>query len=98
MSDCGLTIKQVKTRAVMAPLRRPITTAVAAIPSAPLVLIDLETQQGIVGRAYIFGYTPLTLRPLLIVFEELSEMLAGKPIAPAARYRDFEAAFRLLGR
>lgn len=98
MSDCLLTIKQVKARAVMAPLRRPITTAVAAIPSAPLVLIDLETNKGVVGRAYIFGYTPSTLRPLVAVLAELSEMLAGKPAAPAARYRDFESAFRLLGR
>ena len=40
-------------------------TAVGAIPSAPLVLIDLETREGVTGRAYIFGYTPVTLAALV---------------------------------
>ena len=41
-----LTISAVKTRAVLAPLARPITTAVASIEKAPLLLIDLETREG----------------------------------------------------
>ena len=34
-------IKDVKARAVDAPMARPITTSVGTIPSAPLVLIDV---------------------------------------------------------
>jgi hypothetical protein len=40
-----LTIKDVKARAVVAPLKRPVRTAVGTIPSAPLVLIDVLTEQ-----------------------------------------------------
>ena len=94
----ALTIKGIKARAVSVPLTRPITTAFAVIPSAPLVLIDVETDQGIVGRSYIFGYSPITLRPLVELIANLTEMLRGKSVSPVERMRDFENGFRLLGR
>ncbi len=98
MSDYTLIIKNVETRAVDAPLARPITTAVGTIPSAPLVLIDVVTEQGVVGRSYIFGYTPVTLRPLVELISNLTEMLRGKSVSPTQRMREFDSAFRLLGR
>lgn len=93
-----LTIRDIKARAIIAPLARPIKTAAGDVPAAPLVLIDIQTNEGITGRAYIFGYTPLTLRPLIETLRNLTEMLKGKSVAPAERMREYEAAFRLLGR
>ena len=69
MNETELTIRDVTARAVSAPLKRPLTTAVGTIPAAPLVLIDVDTDQGITGRSYIFGYTPVTLRPLVEVIK-----------------------------
>ena len=37
----------------------PLQTSGGAVGSAPLVLIDLETEEGVTGRSYIFAYTPL---------------------------------------
>jgi mandelate racemase len=34
-----------------------LRTASGEIPAAPLLLIDIATDQGITGRAYLFGYT-----------------------------------------
>jgi mandelate racemase len=51
------TISSIEIRAVNAPLKRPVRTAVGEVPSAPLVLIDLRTTEGVQGRAYIFAYT-----------------------------------------
>ncbi len=98
MSHPVLTIKDVTARAVDAPLMRPIKTSVGTIPSAPLVLIDVVTDQDIVGRAYIFGYTPVTLRPLVELVANLRSLLLGKSVSPVERMRDFDGAFRLLGR
>ena len=98
MCDISLVIEDVRTRAVDAPLARPITTAVGSIPSAPLVLIDVVTVQGVVGRSYIFGYSPLTLRPLVELISNLADMLRGKSVSPVQRMREFDSAFRLLGR
>ena len=44
-----LTIRDVKARAVIAPLKRPVRTAVGTIPFAPLVLIDVLTEQAAPG-------------------------------------------------
>lgn len=98
MKPPHLTIKDVTARAVDAPLTRPIKTSVGTIPSAPLVLIDIVTDQDIVGCAYIFGYTPLTLRPLVELIANLRNLLLEKPVSPVERMRDFDGAFRLLGR
>ena len=91
-------IDQIAARAVMAPLAVPITTAQASIPSAPLVIVDVRTDQGVVGTSYIFGYTPLMLSPLVKFLEQLSEVLDGVPALPADVARQTEAQFRLLGR
>ena len=98
MSHTKLTIKTLKARAVDAPIARPVRTASGTIPSAPLVLIDVETHQGVTGRSYIFGYTPLTLRPLLALFDELTGIVQGRDVAPVNLMAEFEARFRLLGR
>ncbi|WP_299205676.1 enolase C-terminal domain-like protein [uncultured Tateyamaria sp.] len=90
-------IERIKARAVMAPLAVPITTAQASIPAAPLVLVDVETDQGVTGSAYIFGYTPLMLKPLVAFLTDLSETLAGSSAYPAGVGRQTAAQFRLLG-
>jgi mandelate racemase len=56
------------------------------------------TDQDIIGRSYIFGYTPVTLRPLVELIANLESLLVGNPMSPIERMRDFDGAFRLLGR
>lgn len=97
MIDSRLTIRDVRARPVLAPLRQPIRTAVGTIPSAPLVLIDVTTEEGPVGRSYIFGYIAATLAPLASLIGELSAELRGKPVAPVERMREFDRRFRLVG-
>src|SRR5271154_2457378 len=97
MGEGNLTIRKVTARAVAAPLRRPIRPAVGTIPNAPLVLIDIATEQGIDGCAYLFGYMPATLIPLVRFIETIGETLIGKPVAPVALLAEFDRSFRLLG-
>ena len=98
MARAELLIESVRARAVVAPLARPILTSVGVIPSAPLVLIDVFTDQVISGRSYLFGYSPVTLRPLVELLSNLGEMLKGKPVVPVERLDESTRAFRLLGR
>jgi len=97
MVEAKITIREVKARAVLAPLKRPIRTAVGAIPSAPLVLIDVMTEEGSGGRSYIFGYTAAALIPLVRLIDEIASELRGKPIVPVERMREFDRRFRLVG-
>jgi len=97
MSASPLTIRKVTARAVDAPISRPVKNAFGVIGSAPLVLIDILTDQGLTGRSYIFAYTKLTLKPLVRLIEDIGVELAGKPIAPVDLMAQLDAKFRLLG-
>jgi mandelate racemase len=97
MGNRSLTVRSVRARPVDAPIERPIRTAVGTIPSAPLVLIDVLTEEGVTGSAYVFAYTPLAMAPLARLIEGLGEELSGKPIVPFDRMREFNRRFRLLG-
>jgi mandelate racemase len=90
-------IKGVRARAVVVPLARPVKNAFGIIEAAPLVLIDVATDQGVIGHAYIFGYSKLTLKPLVTLIEEIGRDLEGKPIAPFDLITALDTKFRLLG-
>jgi mandelate racemase len=97
MSKSTPTIRGVKARAVVVPLKRPVKTALGAFSTGPLVLIDVETDQSVTGRAYIFAYTPLTQKPLVHLIEEIGRELNGQPIVPFELMAAMDAKFRLLG-
>jgi mandelate racemase len=97
MGGDALTIQKIRARPVDAPLARPIRTAVGTIPSAPLVLIDVFTEEGVVGSAYIFAYATVALGPLVRLINGLDQETRGKTVTPFERLRDFDRRFRLLG-
>jgi len=51
-----LTLRNVELRSVSIPLKRPIVSKVGRFDRWPLVLIDLHTEEGIVGRSYLEPY------------------------------------------
>jgi mandelate racemase len=97
MSQTTPIIRSVKARAVVAPISRPVKNAFGVIEAAPLVLIDVVTDQGLIGHSYIFAYTRLTLAPLVHLIEEIGRDLTGKAIAPFDLMAVMDAKFRLLG-
>jgi mandelate racemase len=55
MSATVAAIRGVRARAVIAPILAPGEECLGVIEAAPLVLIDVATDQGITGRSYIFA-------------------------------------------
>lgn len=92
-----LIIVDIRARTVTAPLTRPIRTASGAIDTSPLLLLDVLTDGGLTGSAYLFAYTPTMLRPLKAVVDEVTPLLIGSPVVPFARQQDLQQRFRLLG-
>jgi mandelate racemase len=90
-------IRSVKARAVVTPLKRPVKNAFGVFVSAPLVLIDVATDLGVTGRAYIFAYATMTLKPLVHLIDEIGRDLTGKAIVPFDLMAAMDAKFRLLG-
>jgi mandelate racemase len=85
-----LRIKSVRVRAVAAPMKRPLATSTGAVSVAPLLLIDLHTDAGIVGRSYLFAIGRTNLKPIAALVEGMAEMLKGDAVAPF----DIEAKLR----
>ncbi len=54
MTHPELTIRDLAIRSVMVPLARPLVTRVVTIVRAPLLLLDLQTEEGVTGRAYLW--------------------------------------------
>ena len=91
------TIRGIKARAVTTPLKRPLKNAFGVFLSAPLVLIDVATDQGVTGRSYIFAYAEMTQKPLVHLIEAIGRDLAGRAIVPFDLMAAMDAKFRLLG-
>lgn len=96
MTDLPI-IQNIRLTPVLVPLARPMRTASGALPDCALGLIDVETNAGITGSAYIFAYTPRMLSSLVAVSENIKDIAVGKSVAPRDRFDDFQNAFRLLG-
>jgi mandelate racemase len=90
-------VRSLRAIAVNVPLARPHPTASGVVESAPLVLLDLETDLGLVGRSYVFCYTPIALRPIADLIEALRSLIQGDPVAPLVLAQKLQARFRLLG-
>ena len=95
--NAALTIRDLRVRTVDVPLDPTVQTAVGAVRSAPLVLMDLHTQQGVTGRAYVFTYTPAALGPTAAMAANLAPLVAGQRLAPMALSRMLAGRFTLLG-
>jgi len=93
----GLNIRSIAVRAVAVPMRRPLKTSTGAVSIAPLLLVDLKTSAGIVGRSYLFAISPAHLRPLAAVVESMAEMLKGDALAPFEIEKKLRARYTLLG-
>jgi mandelate racemase len=92
-----LTIGSVAVRGVDLALARPVETASGVMTTAPLVLVDVRTAEGVVGRGYVRCYTPLALDPLVRLLRNVGELVAGWPAAPAEVADRLQRQFRLVG-
>ncbi|MEA3083208.1 MAG: mandelate racemase [Paraburkholderia sp.] len=75
-------ITQLQVRAVRLPMPIPHRTAGGVISESPLVLLDLHTSAGVVGRSYVFTYTPVALLPTAMLLRELAPSLLGVNAVP----------------
>ena len=93
----NLKIQSISVRAVVVPMRRPLKTSTGAVSVAPLLLVDLKTNSGIVGRSYLFAISKAHLKPLAAAVEAMAEMISGDALAPFEIEKKLRARYTLLG-
>jgi len=89
----ALTLERIEARPVVLKLERPVVARIATITDWPLILIDLYTAEGVVGRSYLEPYLPKSMRTLVPAIHDLGEALKGRRIAP---HELFDAARKSL--
>src|ERR1700736_1687350 len=97
MQLASLTFKSIRARAVILKLKRPVVARIATIPDWPLILIDLFTEEGVVGRSYLEPYTIKTMRYLIPALQDFGEMLKGRRVAPAELYELARRSLHFVG-
>lgn len=98
MSHPQLTLKSVRARPVVVPLKRPVISKVGQFRDWPLILIDLYTHEGIVGHSYLEPYLKQSARYLLPLIEDLAAAAKDQPVAPFDAYRRSIGSLHLVGR
>jgi mandelate racemase len=82
MATPVLTIRSMRAVGVKVPMARPLGTSAATVRAAPLLLIDLETEEGVTGRSYLFCYVPSAAPAIAHVLEEVLQAVKGDRVAP----------------
>lgn len=97
MSGNALTVRAIRTVAVEVPMRHVLGTSQAAVRAAPLLLIDVETEEGVTGRSYLFCYLPAAAPAIASLLAEVERQVKGERIEPAATWSRLAKRFTLIG-
>ncbi len=78
-------------------MRHVLGTSQAAVHKAPLVLVDLETEEGVTGRAYVFCYMTAAAPAIASFLHEVLAVAKGERVAPVDLSAKLTRRFTLLG-
>ena len=97
MRSATLTFKSIRVRPVVLKLKRPVIARIATITDWPLILIDLFTNEGVVGRSYLEPYTVKAMKYLVPALHDLGDMLKGRELAPVELYELARKSLHFVG-
>ena len=92
-----ITLRAIRATAVEVPMARPLGTSAQTMRTAPLLLIDLETEEGVTGHTYLFCYARMALGPIVAVLADIQDALRGERLAPIDLSTRLLQRYRLLG-
>jgi mandelate racemase len=93
-----LTLKEVRVRAVVVPLKRPVVAKIGVFRDWPMILIDLYTHEGIVGRSYLEPYLEQSVRYIVPAIQDLAQAAKDQPVAPFDAFRRAVGSLHFVGR
>jgi mandelate racemase len=97
MAATPLTIRNIRAVPVLVPMTYVLGTSAQAVREAPLLLVDLETEEGVTGRAYQFCYLPAAAPAIVTMLQEVLRTVKGDPVAPLELWAKLARRFILIG-
>jgi mandelate racemase len=92
-----LILRRVEVRSVVVPLNRPVVSKVGSFDEWPLILVDLYTTQGVVGRSYLEPYLTESLSYIVPAIEAIAARREGQPVRPLQDFQQARRATNLVG-
>lgn len=92
-----LRIRGVACTPVEVPLRFVLGTSAATVTAAPLLLVELQTEEGVTGRSYVFAYRRSGAKGIAAVLEEAVGLVKGDAVAPQPVAAKLHRRMALLG-
>jgi len=93
----ALTVRAIRATPVEVPLSFVLGTSQGALRQVPLLLIDLETEQGVTGCSYLFCYVPVAAAAITSLLGEVERVTKGEAVDPAALWAKLMRRFTLIG-
>ena len=97
VADPRLTIRSLRSLPVLLPMRYALGTSAATVREAPLLLLELETHEGVTGRAYQFCYRAAAGPAIMRFLDDMADALLGRPLAPADVWAALSKRYTLIG-
>ena len=92
-----LTVRNLRATPVKVPMTYVLGTSVQAVREAPLLLVDLDTEEGVTGHAYQFCYLPAAAPAIITLLEEVLRTVKGDRMEPVALWEKLAKRFILIG-
>jgi mandelate racemase len=92
-----LTVRAIRSVGVEVPMTYALGTSRAVITKAPLLLIDLETEEGVTGRSYLWSYMPGVMPAIAAMLKVVEETVKGEPVEPLHLWGRLAQRFALIG-
>jgi mandelate racemase len=97
MPASPLTVRSITARPTVLKLKRPVVIRIATITEWPVIVIDLHTEEGIVGRSYLEPYVVKSMRYLVPALEDLGVLLKGRRVAPVELFEAARKSMHFVG-
>ena len=92
-----LTIRSVSSTGVEVPMTIPLGTSRGVLAKAALLLIDVETEEGITGRSYLFCYVRDAAFAVSKFLDVVLQTTKGDRVAPVDLWSKLQRRFTLIG-
>ena len=97
MNPPDLTVRQIHAVGVEVPMTYALGTSRGRISKAPLLLIDVETAEGVTGHAYLWSYFRQAMPAIGSILRAVEERASGERIVPAELWAKLAERFALIG-
>jgi mandelate racemase len=93
----ALTVRTIRATPVEVPLNFVLGTSQGALRQVPLLLIDVETEEGITGHSYLFCYLRAAAPAIASLLGEVENVTKGSAVAPTELWATLARRFTLIG-